>query len=145
MVKIKEITSKETYEIRLAVLRSGIELPYRFKEDFEENTFHLGAFYDNELVGIATFINNCMDDFKEDQYQLRGMATLTKVRGKGFGKKIIEAAIEKLKAKKVNVLWCNARKEAIPFYEKLKFIKKGEEFLVDKVGIHSKMYTHIYA
>ncbi len=140
---IKEIAVEETYPMRLAVLRRGIDLPYKFKEDFNKDTFHLGAYYADELVGIATFIKKKMGDLEEDQYQLRGMATLLKVRGKGLGKKMIEEAITLLIAKNVTSLWCNARKEAVPFYEKLNFNKIGEQFEVKKVGAHFKMYAKI--
>jgi predicted GNAT family N-acyltransferase len=143
MIEVKEIEAKETYPLRLTVLRKGIDLPYKFKEDFDEDTFHLGVFSSDELVGIATFIRNEIDDFDETQYQLRGMATLLKVRRKGFGKIIIDEAIRVLKKKKINILWCNARKEAIPFYEKLNFNIIGEEFNVEKVGVHFKMYAEI--
>ncbi|WP_425659268.1 GNAT family N-acetyltransferase [Tenacibaculum ascidiaceicola] len=140
MIKIKNISAQETYEIRLAVLRNNIDLPYKFKEDEFENTFHLGAFYNNKLVGIASFMRNRIDVVKGEQYQLRGMATLPEVRGMGAGRLLIEEAKRALKAKDINVLWCNARKEAVGFYESLNFVTIGEEFEVQKVGPHFKMY-----
>lgn len=140
MIKIKNISAQETYEIRLAVLRNNIDLPYKFKEDEFENTFHLGAFYNNKLVGIASFMRNRIDVVKGEQYQLRGMATLPEVRGMGAGRSLIEEAKRTLKAKDINVLWCNARKEAVGFYESLNFVTIGEEFEVQKVGPHFKMY-----
>jgi len=142
-MKIKEISAGKTYLIRKNILRNGIDLPYKFKEDFDEDTFHLGAYDSDELVGIATFIKNKINDFEGDQYQLRGMATLEKGRGKGFGKQIINEAKVILKQKNVSVLWCNARKEAVMFYKKLNFTIVGEEFNVVKVGLHYKMYTEI--
>ncbi|NVK09865.1 MAG: GNAT family N-acetyltransferase [Tenacibaculum sp.] len=140
MIKIKNISAQETYKIRLAVLRNNIDLPYKFKEDEFENTFHLGAFYNNKLVGIASFMRNRIDVVKGEQYQLRGMATLPEVRGMGAGTSLIEEAKRTLKAKDINVLWCNARKEAVGFYESLNFVTIGEEFEVQKVGPHFKMY-----
>ena len=80
---------------------------------------------------------------KGSQYQLRGMATTTKARGKGLGKQIINKAVAILKEKQVDFLWCNARKEAVLFYEKLNFAKKGAEFTVKKVRPHFKMYIKI--
>lgn len=140
MIKIKNISAQETYEIRLAVLRNNIDLPYKFKEDEFENTFHLGAFYNNKLVGIASFMRNRIDVVKGEQYQLRGMATLPEVRGMGAGRSLIEEAKRTLKAKDIDVLWCNARKEAVGFYKSLNFVTIGEEFEVQKVGPHFKMY-----
>mgnify|MGYP005989972667 CR=1 FL=1 len=143
MIKIKKIKVEDTYDIRLSILRNKIDLPYKFKEDFNETTFHLGAYYKNELVGIATFMQNKMEGLEGNQYQLRGMATVLKVRGKGCGKDIINEAKNILSQKNTNILWCNARKEAVSFYEELAFSKIGVAFNVDKVGVHFKMYTKI--
>ncbi|MDO6674971.1 GNAT family N-acetyltransferase [Tenacibaculum sp. 1_MG-2023] len=143
MIKIKNISAQETYDIRLAVLRNNIDLPYKFKEDKLESTFHLGAFYNNKLVGIASFIQNRIDVIKGEQYQLRGMATLPEVRGMGAGRMLIEEAKSVLKGKDITILWCNARKEAVGFYESLGFTIIGEEFEVQKVGSHFKMYMGI--
>ena len=143
MIIIKEINATDTYKIRLEVLRKDIDLPYKFDGDFNKETFHLGGFYENELVGIATFMKNDIESLKGNQYQLRGMATTMKARGKGLGKLIINKAVAILKEKQIEFLWCNARKEAVLFYEKLNFAKIGKEFTVEKVGPHFKMYTKI--
>ncbi|MBA6155451.1 GNAT family N-acetyltransferase [Tenacibaculum sp. S7007] len=143
MITVKEITAADTYKIRLEVLRKNIDLPYKFDGDFDKETFHLGGYYEEELVGIATFMKNDIESLKGSQYQLRGMATTTKARGKGLGKHIINKAVAILKEKQIDFLWCNARKEAVLFYEKLSFAKIGAEFIVEKVGPHYKMYTKI--
>ena len=140
MIKIKNISAQETYDIRLAVLRNNIDLPYKFKEDEHDSSFHLGAFHNNKLVGIASFIQSKTEVVKGEQYQLRGMATLPEVRGRGAGRLLLEEAKNILKAKNIDVLWCNARKEAVGFYKSLDFVIIGEEFEVQKVGPHFKMY-----
>lgn len=143
MIKIKNISAQETYNIRLTVLRNNIDLPYKFKEDEFENTFHLGAFYNTKLVGIASFIQNRIDVIKGEQFQLRGMATLPEARGMGAGRLLLEEAKSVLKTKSIDVLWCNARKEAVGFYKSLGFVIIGEEFEVLKVGPHFKMYYSV--
>ncbi|WP_428742892.1 GNAT family N-acetyltransferase [Tenacibaculum sp.] len=143
MIKIKNISAQETYNIRLTVLRNNIDLPFKFEGDKDESTFHLGAFYQGKLVGIATFVKKDLESFEGKHYQLRGMATLPEVRGKGAGRLLIEKAKSILKEKRIAVLWCNARKEAIGFYEGLDFEIIGEEFEVIKVGPHYKMYAKI--
>ncbi|CAM1368758.1 conserved hypothetical protein [Tenacibaculum litoreum] len=140
MIKIKNISAQETYDIRLAVLRNNIDLPYKFKEDEHDSSFHLGAFHNNKLVGIASFIQSKTEVVKGEQYQLRGMATLPEVRGMGAGRLLLEEAKNILKTKNIDVLWCNARKEAVGFYKSLDFVIIGEEFEVEKVGPHFKMY-----
>nr|BFF40360.1 GNAT family N-acetyltransferase [Tenacibaculum mesophilum] len=143
MIKIKNISAQETYNIRLTVLRNNIDLPYKFKEDEYGSTFHLGAFYKTKLVGVASFIQNKTEAIKGLQYQLRGMATLPEVRGIGAGKLLLEEAKSILKTKSIDVLWCNAREEAVGFYKNLDFVIIGEKFKVQKVGVHFKMYSKV--
>ncbi|WGH75505.1 GNAT family N-acetyltransferase [Tenacibaculum tangerinum] len=140
MIKIKNISAQETYKIRLAVLRKNIDLPHKFQGDEDNNTFHLGAFNKGKQVGIASFMKNSFGDFEGSQYQLRGMATLPEVRGMGAGKMLIEEAKRILKTQGVEALWCNARKEAVGFYKNVGFQTIGEDFEVEKVGPHYKMY-----
>lgn len=140
---IKKISVEETYGIRLEVLRKGIDLPYKFQGDTEATTFHVGAFEGDELVGVATFMKSSHEFFKGAQYQLRGMATLASVRGKGAGKLIVEYAEAQLKMVKTEILWCNARVEATAFYEKLGFKTRGELFTVEKVGPHYVMHKEL--
>lgn len=143
MIEVKHIQAEETYAIRLEVLRQNIPLPYKFNGDFDKDTFHLGAYLNNELVGVATFMKNNSKQFSGLQYQLRGMATLDKVRGKGAGKKIMQRAFTILKAKSVNCLWCNARVIAVPFYEKLGLQTIGNQFNINYVGPHYVMYKYL--
>ena len=57
MIEVKKITAIETYDIRLEVLRKNIPLPFEFKGDFDDDTFHLGAFKNGALnILIATDI-----------------------------------------------------------------------------------------
>lgn len=144
MIEIKEITAEQTYGIRLEILRKGIDKPYQFDGDFEKETFHLGAFIEEELVGISTFIKNTKEDFiQQNQYQLRGMATIEKVRGKGVGAKLLKESIKILKKRDCELLWCNAREIAVRFYEKLNFITFGDKFYINQIGNHYKMYLKV--
>ena len=72
-------------------------------------------------------------------WQLRGMATLESVRGRGYGKMILDACIEHVSRKRGSVLWCNARKGAVGFYEASGFKIVGEEFDVPDIGAHFVM------
>lgn len=139
MKTIKKISAESTYFIRREILRDGMNVSVSFEGDTDENTFHLGAFYNEELVGIATFMENTCDVLIGKQYQLRGMATLPKVRGLGFGSELLIKAVEVLRQKQVTHLWCNARKIAVPFYEKNGFEVMSDFFEIPEVGTHCKM------
>jgi predicted GNAT family N-acyltransferase len=143
MVLIKEISAEETYNIRLEILRNGIDLPIEFTGDFDVDTFHLGVFESDELKGISSFMKTTNVLFNSTQYQLRGMATLPCARGKGYGKLMLQYAINHLKEKRVNTLWCNAREEALDFYKKIGFVKKGDAFEIQQIGVHYKLYKNI--
>lgn len=143
MVDIREISAEETYEIRLEVLRKGIDLPADFSGDFDIDTFHLGVFEDTDLMGICSFMKTENPIFETAQYQLRGMATKLEVRGKGYGKQMLLKAFDILKEKEVQILWCNAREVAFSFYLKLGFIKQGNMFDMPKIGKHYCLFKKI--
>ena len=143
MITIKDISADDTYKIRSEVLRKEIDLPSQFSGDFDKNTFHLGVFENEKLVGISSFMKTDNSEFEPDQYQLRGMATLSEVRGKGFGKLMLDKAVLILKEKKITVLWCNAREIALQFYVKQDFEIKGKPFEINKIGLHYKLFKNI--
>lgn len=142
MIEIKEITAQETYAIRQETLRKGIDLPTQFTGDFDNDTFHLGVFEDDILVGISSFMKTSNPDFDSEQFQLRGMATLPIVRGKGYGKQMLKKAFLMLKNKGTHVLWCNAREIALHFYLKLDFQRKGKPFEIKGIGVHYILYKN---
>ena len=142
----KIIASKETYPLRLKVLwphknslnECGIDV------DDLAGTFHVGAFKNDELVSIGTFLVQNNEKFKEKtQYRLRAMATSPKVRGENFGKKVIDFALDELKNRKVELLWCDAREVALGFYEKMGFTIVGDFYNVPLIGPHKLMYKKI--
>ena len=86
MGQIRFIKVEQTFPIRREVLRKNIDLPYQLEGDFDKETFHLGAFVNDELVSIVSLIKKNIDVLKGEQFQLRGMATAAKYRGRGYGK-----------------------------------------------------------
>ena len=143
MVKIRIISLEETYQIRKEVLRKNIDLPYTFNGDLEKETIHLGLYLNNNLTGVVSFMKSTHKDLKGEQYQLRGMAILHELQGKGYGKILILNGIEKLKKKQIEIVWCNARVSALHFYQKNGFQTIGDEFDIPKIGGHFVMYKNI--
>ena len=140
------IPSKQTYPLRYSVLwphkkslnECGLDV------DDMESTFHVGAFKKKEIVSIGTFLIQRNEKFKEEkQYRLRAMATSPIVRGENFGKKVIEFAIQELRNRKVDLLWCDAREIALGFYEKMGFTVVGDFYDVPQIGPHKLMYYKI--
>lgn len=142
---VKRVHLKDTYGIRKKVLGVNDTLKsYMFEGDDESGTFHLGAFIENNLVSVASFYFKRNPNFNIDnQYQLQGMATLENFRKQGFSRELLNVAFPIIKQNFCNVVWCNARVEAAPFYEKLGFEKHGEEFDIENIGKHVLMYREI--
>ena len=148
MIKIesKLIQSNLTHKIRLSVLWPHKNTSNCFlAEDNLKDTFHVGTFLKDELVSIGTFIcqNNIIFDENDKQYRLRAMATKKKYQGISMGSKLIIFAKNELIKRKVKLLWCDARKIAIPFYENLGFKSQGEFYHIPKIGPHKLMYLYL--
>ena len=140
MGQIRFIKVEQTFPIRREVLRKNIDLPYQLEGDFDKETFHLGAFVNDELVSIVSLIKKNIDVLKGEQFQLRGMATAAKYRGRGYGELLALRSDEVLVTRNIHKIWCNARIEALEFYKSLNYNILGETFIVPKVGIHYLMY-----
>ncbi|MFK5957436.1 MAG: GNAT family N-acetyltransferase [Lutibacter sp.] len=143
MIQIKKISAQETYEVRLKELREHIPLSYKFNGDFDKNTFHLGAFKSDKLIAVSSFMKVNNTNFIGEQYQLRGMATLSKFQGYGAGKLMLQEGFSILKGIKIDYLWCNARIIAVDFYKKQGFKIFGELFNLKYVGDHYVMYKNL--
>ncbi|WP_456376418.1 GNAT family N-acetyltransferase [Lutibacter sp.] len=143
MIQIKKIAAADTYPIRLEVLRKNIPLPYKFNGDLDLDTFHLGAFENNKLIAVSSFMKVNNNNFKGEQYQLRGMATLLEYRGCGAGKLMMLEAFSILGSLQIDCLWCNARIVAVSFYEKQGLQKTGKIFTIKYVGEHYVMFKNL--
>lgn len=144
-MQVKQIDPKDTYRVRSTMLRPGLELTHcHFDGDFDELTFHLGAFEGDELASVASFYLKSHKNFKEEyQYQLRGMATLPDYQKKGFSRSLLKTAYPIIKANHVSLLWCNARAHAVDFYKKAGFEIKSDEFEIEGIGPHYLMAINL--
>ncbi len=146
-ITIKTINQLDTHDVRHAVLRKGMEREHCiFNGDELATTFHLGIFYERELIGVATFLikekkeigNAC--PAASLMYQLRGMAIIEKHQGKGLGSKLMDHAERKLRELDADLLWFHARTSAVNFYQRMGYNVLGEEIQLEPAGPHFKMY-----
>lgn len=106
---------------------------HEFHGDFDGNTFHLGYFNGNQLLGIVTIMKN------GEVAQIRGMAVEQQQQGKGIGRELMLEAEKILTQENVHKIWMNARETAVPFYEKLGYSIEGEIFMIKPIGFHYLM------
>ena len=144
-MKVLRINATDTYDIRAHMLRPGLPKEESvWPRDEEEQTFHLGAFLEGKLCSVASFYfenNPVFED--ENQYRLRGMATLPDYQGKGMSSELLKMAFPIIKQNFCSILWCNARTNATGFYQKVGFEKVGDEFEIPGIGPHVLMFKRI--
>ena len=144
-IMIKTIASSQCLEIRSLVLRNGLETAKcKIPGDDLESSFHLGAFFNDKLVGISCFVlENDPELGPTKMYRLRGMASLPEAKGKGAGRALLNEAVVRASKLEASHIWCNARELAFGFYEKLNFEYYSEMFDIEGIGPHKKMFRKI--
>lgn len=142
-MKVTTITPEETRPLRHKVLWPHIDLVEQCVIDIDhrEDAIHLGAWDAHRLVGICSLFEMATPKLSDrKQYRLRAMATDPEVRGSGAGAAIVEYALDLISAKGYDVLWCDARKVALGFYERMGFDRIDEWYEVRNIGPHQLMF-----
>ena len=139
---IKKITTEATFSVRNPVLRPNLPVEScRFEGDQLPSTVHLGYFDQEKLVGIVSVFEKANANWpNSSQIQIRGMAVLEDFQKTGIGEKLIQTVIKEASNNKTELIWFNARKNAVPFYEKLGFHIYGTAFEIEGVGTHYLMH-----
>lgn len=128
----------EILALRHAVLRPGLpRAEAEFAGDDAPTTRHFGAFDGADALCCLTVVR--ADRAGEPGWQLRGMATRDDLRGRGVGRALLAWAEAALAAEGIHDLWCNARVEAVGFYERLGWRVVSEPFDIPGVGPHRVM------
>jgi hypothetical protein len=144
-IEIRRISTKELLPLRHKVLRPHQTLQDCINlQDEWATTFHVGAFLEGQLVGIATFHEESFPELKAHfPYRLRGMATDFSFHKKGIGRQVLEKGMQELRDRHCDLLWCNAREVAFPFYEKLGLTYWEPMFEITGLGPHKVMYKYL--
>jgi GNAT superfamily N-acetyltransferase len=130
----------EIFQVRWNVLRPGRSIEAaQFPGDDAPETIHVGAFVDDgRNIACASATRTTWQE--RPAWQLRGMGVVADWQGRGVGQRVL-AEIERLvrQASDVRQIWCNAREEAVKFYEKQGWVVASEPFHIEDVGPHYKM------
>ena len=144
MINIREISSTDTFQVRHPVLRDGKPLEScAFTNDNHLSTIHFGLFDDDEIAGVASLFHQNNDLFHGNQHQLRGMAVLDNFRRKGYGEALLKRIEEYAMSQNSDIIWFNARENAVPFYSALNYTIADEPFVIEGIGIHYIMYKKL--
>ncbi|MNK07011.1 Acetyltransferase (GNAT) family protein [compost metagenome] len=142
MYSIKQITSQETFAVRLPVLRPGKPIDSCiFDGDDLNTTAHFGIYDDEIIVGVTSIFQTSTPLLSQkQQFQLRGMAIVDSHQKRGLGDQLVQRAEQYVKENNAEVLWFNAREIAVGFYKKMGYETIGEPFAIGDIGIHYVMY-----
>jgi GNAT superfamily N-acetyltransferase len=80
-----------------------------------------------------------------DAWRLRAMATADGFRGRGLGRRVLDAVIDHVSAAGGGLLWCGARIRAVPFYERAGFSALGDAYEEPDIGTHVLMWRVVGA
>ena len=142
-LRVDSIEAQQTHALRQKVLLPHLQVEdCWFSNDTSSGSFHLGAYVGDQLVGVASFypeINESILYSGKNPYRLRQMGILPEFQKMGVARKLLDTGIAYLQMKSCEVLWCQARKMAYPFYEKMGFQYQGEVFEIPEIGAHRLM------
>ena len=103
---------------------------------------HVGAMIGKHAVGCLTILDRPFG--REPAWQLRGMAVDPLYQGGGIGRSLLSFAEMRLRQiDTYQYMWCNARLDAIQFYEKFDWHAVSEEFNVPHVGPHRTLLKRL--
>ena len=145
IMKIKRISTEETYPVRQPVLRAGRPIEdCIFEYDDHDLSIHFCVELDGKVISVLSALPIQSKIFpKLKAMRIRGIATLDQFQRLGYGSKLVRYAEEELKKNGIELLWLNSRISASEFYLKLGYKPKGDMFNIDGIGIHQKFFKSL--
>jgi GNAT superfamily N-acetyltransferase len=144
-LSLKIVKSDDLLNLRSKILRNNLDPNLcRFPGDKEINSFHVGAFNGNTLIGgVSVMKNECKKKELPNCYQLRGLFVDKEFQHNGIGKTIVNFVENRLRDSGVNYLWMNARESAVLFYLKLNYSNSKISYVINEIGLHYLMYKKL--
>lgn len=114
----------QTLKLRDEILRKPLGLEFS-EEDLakEKQNVHMAALEDGRMLGCCMLVEE-----EPETVRLRQMAVVNDAQGKGIGKALMQFAENLARDRGYKRITMHARKNAVGFYEKMGYKKKGSEF-----------------
>ena len=125
-LEIKEVPVNKVLDIRHKVLWPD-KSPEFVKVPEDEQGRHFGLFQDDQIVSvISLFVTG-------DTIRFRKFATIKAYQNRGLGSKLLQFVIDDSRNLGYNTIWCDARADAMGFYEKFGFKKISDPFRKEEI------------
>lgn len=148
-IVLKQVDQASTRLLRQSVLRPHQSIEELAGEERADAT-SFGAVEEEtgEVVATATLQSEPMPFMPPDAlpyqglaaWRLRGMATAPARRREGLGRALLAVVIQFVADSGGGLLWCAARKPAIPLYHDAEFAAYGSEWMEEHIGPHVHMW-----
>ncbi len=144
-VTVEQARLEEVIDLRHTILRPNQpRSSCYYPEDSFKNTTHFAARLDAKIVGSASVYKEKHPDFSLKQsWRIRGMAVLPEYQRQAIGTHLVETCINHAIKMKGDVIWCNARIDAVKFYKQSGFKIIGDEFEISGIGPHFLMAKNL--
>jgi len=125
---------RQMVKMRDEILRKPLGLSFTNAElEAEKNNILVGAYEDDQMLGCCMIVEK-----NPSTAQLRQIAVLNTLQGKGVGRALILFAENLARDHGYKKMCMDARKNTVPFFEKRGYKVTGDEFI--KLNIpHLKM------
>jgi len=125
-IEIQKVNADNLLEIRHQVLWP--DKPREFvKVPEDESGVHFGLYLEGTLVSVISLFTEGKD------VRFRKFATLPGFQGKGLGSRLLHHAIAYAQTQGYTRMWCDARTDALGFYERFQFTKFSEPFFKEHI------------
>jgi predicted GNAT family N-acyltransferase len=146
----QEPFSQDIINLRQNVLHpNGPVERVTYKPDIDPLAIHICIRKYGELVAVGSMLPEDEQEVRsEAMWRIRGMAVHFEMQGKGLGGLILTEMFEVLKTiesktkVKVDLVWCNARVEALNLYTRFGFKVLDGEFDIPGSGPHRRLHLN---
>jgi GNAT superfamily N-acetyltransferase len=117
---IERVEPEATFALRRAVLDR--------EPTADEGGAHFVVRHGSDVVATGTVRE------RERGWQVRGMAVVESMRGRGLGTAVLDAVLAHVADNGGGTVWCHARVAAVSLYERAGFVAVGEPRVDDVAG-----------
>ena len=115
---------RQMVRLRDDILRRPLGLHFSPDElETEKENLHIAAYEDEQMLGCCMLVEEAPQTVR-----LRQMAVINDLQGKGIGRALMQFAENLARDRGYKKITMHARKNALGFYEKMGYRKKGDEF-----------------
>jgi len=126
IIEIRSVLTNEILEIRHQVLWPEKSIEF-VKVPEDENASHFGLFVNERLASVISLFPD------NKNMRFRKFATIPEFQNKGLGSQLLKFVINYSQGNHYKNIWCDARSNALGFYERFGFSKFSEPFFKEEI------------